>query len=153
MPHKIKPKDYKFATLKVKCIVTPLQKGHTLFTCICSMLTLLFVINTQMSRTNKKAPRTSLSSTQPNRLPDWAAGIDEEEAMNLSRFLNQDPLPQRNIYRSLKRNNISENTTEPNNTTNSPTNSTTKQQSSSGLHTNPPADNNSNNNDENQSTA
>ena len=120
-------------------------KEHTLLTSICSMLTLLFFIPTQMSRINKKAPRTSLSSTQPNRLPDWAAGINEEETMDLSRFRNLDPFPHRNIYCSLKRNNNAENTTEPNNTTNSPANSTTKQQSSSGLHTNPPTDNNSNN--------
>ena len=76
-----------------------------------------YLIPTQISRTNKKAPRTSLSSTQPNHL---AVGIDEEEAMDLSRLLNQDPLPQRNKYCSLKRNNIAEDTmcTEPNNTTN-----------------------------------
>ena len=76
-------------------------------------------------------PRTSM---QPNHLPDWAVGIDEEEAMDLFRFLDQDPLPQRKRYRSLKE------TTKlktPLNQISPPTartNSTTKQQSSSGLH-------------------
>ena len=90
-----------------------------------------------MSRTNKKMSKQDFPATQPAKMPDWATSIfSTEEAMELTRALEETPLPQR-VNKTIKRSSINKQT---NNTSN--TNSD-QQQGSSGLQ-NPITPSNSN---------
>ena len=90
-----------------------------------------------MSRTNKKMSKQDFLATQPAKMPDWATSIfSTEEAMELTRALEETPLPQR-VNKTIKRSSINKQT---NNTSN--TNSD-QQQGCSGLQ-NPITPSNSN---------
>ena len=48
-----------------------------------------------MSRTNKKMSKQDFPATQPAKMPNWATSIfSTEEAMELTRALEETPLPQ-----------------------------------------------------------
>ena len=57
-----------------------------------------------MSRTNKKMSKQDFPATQPAKMPDWATSIfSTEEAMELTRALEETPLPQR-VNKTIKNN-------------------------------------------------
>ena len=79
-----------------------------------------------MSRTNKKISK-DFPATQPAKMPDWATSLfSTEEAMELTKALEETPLPQR-VNKSIKRSNINKQTTNTSNT------NSDQQQGSSGL--------------------
>ena len=95
-----------------------------------------------MSNPRKKAYKTNLPLTQSNRLPDWAVGMDVDEAMEITKFLTDNPLPQRTNLRNLRISIDSNNNTDSTNNSNNPI---SDQPSSSGLQNNPTANNNNTN--------
>ena len=79
-----------------------------------------------MSRTNKKTSKLDFLATQPAKMPDWATSLfSTEEAMELTRALEETPLPQR-VNKSIKKSNTNKQTTNTSNTD-------SDQQGSSGL--------------------
>ena len=79
-----------------------------------------------MSRTNKKTSKLDFSATQPAKMPDWATSLfSTEEAIELTRALEETPLPQR-VNKSIKKSNTNKQTTNTSNTD-------SDQQGSSGL--------------------
>ena len=95
-----------------------------------------------MSNQRKKASKTNLSLTQPNRLPDWAVGMDVDEAMEITKFLTDNPLPQRTNLHNLRKNTDTNNNTD---LTNNSNHQISDQPSSSGLQNNPTTNNNNTN--------
>ena len=80
----------------------------------------------KMSRTNKKVPKPDFPATQPAKMPDWATSLSSaEEAIELTRSLDETPLPQR-INKTNRRPSITKQTINTN------TNAD-QQQGSSGL--------------------
>ena len=95
-----------------------------------------------MSNPRKKASKTNLPLTQSNRLPDWAVGMDVDEATEITKFLTDNPLPQRTNLRNLRISIDSNNNTDSTNNSNNPI---SDQPSSSGLQNNPTANSNNTN--------
>ena len=95
-----------------------------------------------MSNPRKKASKANLPLTQSNRLPDWAVGMDVDEAMEMTKFLTDNPLPQRTNLRNLRKIIDTNNNTDSTNNSNNPI---SDQPSSSGLQNNPIANNNNTN--------